>query len=207
MNEISSDVGIIEISNVADEILLTEAETLLEAAGTNVSMQGDAVNTICIMLSELNDLGKTELFSTYLARKYKLTKKAFNSKIKELSDSSKSSRFRKRTNNFRDDNEVDDPTKRLGWFASENNCYYFYVKEGPPVKGSNFIIKPLFHIYSKSDNKRLIEIENEYGLNKILDIPSKCLMSYEQFQQFVYSEGNFIFSGRKQQYMKILQHI
>jgi len=76
-----------------------------------------------------------------------------------------------------------------------------------PVKGSNFIIKPLFHIYSKIDNKRLVEITNDKGYSKIVDIPSKNFISMEQFAAYCYSEGNFMWTGVKSNFQKILQFI
>lgn len=100
---------------------------------------------------------------------------------------------------------VDEDTALSSGFYEKNHCYYFISKEGA-FKASNFTIKPLFHIYSKSDNKRLIEITNEHGHTRILDIPSK-MFTVDQFQQAVFGEGNFIFFGSKSHFMKVLERI
>ncbi len=100
---------------------------------------------------------------------------------------------------------VDEDTALSSGFYEKNNCYCFISKEGV-FKASNFTIKPLFHIYSKSDNKRLIEITNEHGHARILDIPSK-MFTVDQFQQAVFGEGNFIFFGSKSHFMKVLERI
>ena len=207
MIEIPSNIDLIQTTVGQDDILIASAEALLEAAGTNISMQGDAINAISVLLFEMNNPAKAETFAKYFSKKYKITKKTFTDKIKSLSDLSKNTKPGKRGLIFNKDGEQEDPSRSRGWYESEDNCYYFHVKDGPPVRGSNFIVKPLFHIYSKTDNKRLVEITNKFGETKILDIPSKNFISVEQFQAYVYSEGNFIFNAGKPQYLKILEYI
>ena len=207
MSEENSNIDLIQTTVGQDDILIASAEALLEAAGSNISMQGDAINAISVLLFEMNDPAKAETFAKYFSKKYKITKKNFTDKIKSLSDLSKNTKPGKRGLIFNKDGEQEDPSRSRGWYESDDNCYYFHVKDGPPVRGSNFIVKPLFHIYSKTDNKRLVEITNKFGETKILDIPSKNFISVEQFQAYVYSEGNFIFNAGKPQYLKILEYI
>lgn len=88
----------------------------------------------------------------------------------------------------------------------ENNCYYFPNGTGYE-RGSNFIIKPLFHIYSKTDNKRLIQIESDTGRKAILDLQSKGMVSKGNFQQAIFDEGNFLFEGNDKQFMRVLRKI
>jgi len=84
--------------------------------------------------------------------------------------------------------------------------YYFRTGEKTFSSQSNFIMQPLMHVYSKSDNKRIISIDN--GIKKsILDMPSRSLISLEQFCSACYDEGNYMFYGTKQHLMKILNTI
>lgn len=71
---------------------------------------------------------------------------------------------------------------------------------------SNFVIKPLFHIYSKTNNRRLVEIQNKTG-KRIIDVPSKGFVGMTQFQEAVIDEGNFIFWGSKNNFMKVVMKI
>ena len=80
--------------------------------------------------------------------------------------------------------------------------YYFSVSQNSFERYSNFVIKPLFHVYSKIDNKRLIEITNGHD-TKVLEMPSKSMISLEAFTSAVYEEGFFLFEGSKQHLMKI----
>lgn len=83
-----------------------------------------------------------------------------------------------------------------------NNIYYeakkFSSKEMlvDLIPFSNFVIRPLFLVISKNDPKRVIEIENIYGVRKTLDIPSKAFTSQQEFNVFVESQGNFLFTEK-----------
>lgn len=86
--------------------------------------------------------------------------------------------------------------------------YHFDRKDGNFDHISNFVIVPLFHVYSKNqtENKRLVEITN--GLDKrILELPSKSFVSADQFKSFVFDEGNFLYAGSTPHLMKILKKI
>jgi len=93
-------------------------------------------------------------------------------------------------------------------YLEYKNCIWFAVFENSKrtigfFKISNFIIRPLYLIKSKTDPKRLFEIKNIFGVKYILDIPAKALVSLTEFQVFCESHGNFLFEGSKQQFTKI----
>jgi len=201
----TTKIDIIETTAGKDEMMIKSAECFLEAAGENPSERAEAINSISALLFELNDATKVSSFATSLATKYKLSKKVFTDRVKFLTALQKSEQSKKKRT-FDEIADEQEDSKRLGWFV-EDGCYWFHTSTGYPVNGSNFTIKPLFHIYSKIDNKRLVEITNDKGFTKIIDIPSKNFISVEQFSAYVYAEGNFIWTGTKQQYMKILKHI
>lgn len=76
-------------------------------------------------------------------------------------------------------------------FYEDNNCYHFNGKSGP-YKGSNFVIKPLFHIESVQNAKRLFEIVNEFGCTRVIELLQKDLISLSAFKVRVESLGNFV---------------
>ncbi len=201
MSELTDGLDLIESDAGAKEKICAEAEILLKDAGDNIFQQSDAISIICQNFIELKDPASADLFFKYVSRKFKIAKKIFTDSFKKLSDEAK-----RPAPTRRKDQDDEDDDENLGWFV-RNNCYWFYTKDGLPVKGSNFIIKPLFHIYSKIDNKRLVEITNDKGYSKIVDIPSKNFISMEQFAAYCYSEGNFMWTGVKSNFQKILQFI
>lgn len=96
-----------------------------------------------------------------------------------------------------------------GFYAFEEKGrtgYYFKSSEKSFTAQSNFIIKPLMHVYSKVDNKRIIEICNGFA-TCIIDMPSRSMISLESFSASCYEEGNFLFYGNKTHLMRILQTI
>lgn len=85
--------------------------------------------------------------------------------------------------------------------------YYFWAGGKEKFSQvSNFVIKPLFHVYSKMDNKRLVEISNG-KYNSVLDLPSKALVGIQTFRELMYQEGNFRFDGNATHLNKIVAKI
>lgn len=104
-----------------------------------------------------------------------------------------------------------DEIKRYS-FIEWKNCIWYAKWSGSSDRGdlavhferiSNFTIRPLYLIKSKTDPKRLFEVKNIFGVKYILDIPAKALVSMTEFQVFCESQGNFLFEGSKQQFTKI----
>ena len=196
---------LLDPSLVNEEELILKAETLLAEAGKNLVKQNAAIDEVVSMLMELPDEGTRELYVTTLAKKFKITKKTFLGKLKAAQKSAPGA------GNTPQDlmdlpPEVDaNEAYKRGYFISKN-AYYFITKDGI-FKASNFVMDPVLHIYSKTDNKRIIEVRNEYGERKTLDLPSKNLVSTDQFQASIYAEGNFLFYGTKLHHLRILTSV
>ena len=181
MSELDDGLDLIQTDAGAKESVIASAEVRLKTAADNIIKKGDAVNEICHDLVTLNNGPQADLIISYLSKKYKVSKKTFNDTCKKITSEAKRITFEKaiaeKPRDFIEDEN--DPEHKQGWFVRKN-CYWFHTKEGGPVCGSNFIIIPLYHIYSKIDNKRLVRITNEHGESKIIDIPSKNFISVEQ---------------------------
>jgi len=198
------EIDLPSIELIDEEMLMITAEKLLVESGDNLTKRGEAINQICEMFIKLDDRVQEEIDITALGKKYKITKKIFQDKLKSLRKSLKTDEMV--IDEIELPEDIDQKLARRMGFFSHKGKYFFITKDGL-FRASNFILRPLFHIYSKTDNKRLIEIENEHGFKRILDVPSKSFVSIEQFQQSVYGEGNYIFFGTKVHFMKILENI
>ncbi|WP_286727860.1 MULTISPECIES: DNA primase [Sphingobacterium] len=67
---------------------------------------------------------------------------------------------------------------------------YFHMGDKGAKQLTNFIIKPLIHVYSKDENanRRLTEVDN--GISKtVLELPSKAFTSVDQFESILMNEG------------------
>lgn len=92
---------------------------------------------------------------------------------------------------------------------NNNTGYHFPIKSSGKIffeQKSNFIVRPLFHVQSKNDNKRLIEITN-HKKTALIDVFSKAFIGMTQFQEAVIDEGNFLFMGSKGEFQRIVKKI
>ena len=191
----------IQQSNIAagmSKTMLDEAYTLLTECGDDPDKKHEAVKRLCEAMITF-DKAKQELVIDQVTKAFKVKRKIIKDVLKEYTDGAAI-----RESDFIE-TEKRDEMEEFGFFE-ESNQYKFLTKDGIVV-GSNFIITPLFHIYSKIDNKRLVKITNEHGYSKIVDIPSKSFVSFEQFQQIAFQEGNYLFFGNRVQFFKILSKI
>ncbi|MGN7887431.1 DUF6371 domain-containing protein [Dyadobacter sp. 22481] len=84
--------------------------------------------------------------------------------------------------------------------------YWFSTYDGKTFKfsaGSNFTIRPLFLIISKSNPKRIYEVSNCYKKSKVVDLEPGEFVQLDGFRKNVESQGNFIFMGNQLQFMKV----
>jgi hypothetical protein len=214
MPEIDNEIPeLIDPSITNKDVTLITIEKLIEDAGNDGMAQADAVEAICLLLANLRNPFKASYLTTELVKSHKgISKTMVSNRVKELIKTLPKEKVEEEitdceTEDIPDDVNIRDIYK-TGFYIHKGR-YYFLTKDGNSkgIKVSNFIINPLFHIYSKTDNKRLVEIRNEYGTVKILDIQSKNMTSSELFFQSVYGEGNFVWNGSKYQWLKILEYI
>ncbi|HRZ20061.1 MAG TPA: hypothetical protein P5184_00225, partial [Bacteroidales bacterium] len=197
--------GFLDGSAFDDQSFIVECGEILKASGDNPVSRLDAIARICNMLIPLENETLESLYIKSISSKYNVPARYFQNTLKSIRSRNGHSRITEKQTAELDD--LDSEVFRRFGFWEEGNRYYFKMDTGT-FKASNFIIKPLFHIYSKSENnKRLIHIINELGQDKILDMPSKSLVSLDQFQQLVFSEGNYLFFGSRQHFIKILAKI
>ncbi len=189
---------------VNEEEIIIKAEEIMAQASDNISGRSQAIDKIIELVTELPDQGTRELFIDEIAEKFKVKKKILQAKLSHALKNAPPKAQLPVEMDIPDGVDKDDALRK-GYFESRS-AYYFLTKDGV-FKASNFVMKPVLHIYSKTDNKRIIEVTNEYGEHKLLDLPSKNMVSTDLFQQSVFNEGNFIFFGNKTHHYRILSSI
>jgi DNA primase len=83
--------------------------------------------------------------------------------------------------------------------------YYTYSPNGK-TEITNFLVKPLFHVFAGADSRYLMEIYNGYK-NGVLDLPARKITSIEQFQGETVGYGNFIIFGEKGKWLRIVSEL
>lgn len=193
---------LIDPAILAQNEILDEADKLIAEAGKDINKRADAIDQIAQTLYAIGDEGTIDLFVDEICSKHKIKKKVFAAKLERLTRQNKPIV----NGNF---NPTELPegvgleAYEKGWFK-HNHCYMFITKDGL-FKASNYTVKPLYHIYSKKDNKRIIELINEYGVAKIVDVPSRVMTSPDQFQGLIFGEGNYIFFGSRFHFYRVLE--
>ncbi|WP_454880635.1 DNA primase [Sphingobacterium detergens] len=195
--------GLGERKNPIDEWLeshtqdgvMWKAMQLLENAKDDIHLKDEALNDIALMLS----LEQSEyLRDTYIDK----ISKAKKMKLGTLT---------KRVQQFLEERKVLEEKKQdqesilpswinkekfytLGFDSKKDGIQhtgiYFHMGDKGAKQLTNFIIKPLIHVYSKDENanRRLTEVDN--GLSKtVLELPSKAFTSVDQFESILMNEG------------------
>ncbi len=87
-------------------------------------------------------------------------------------------------------------------FYIDEGVYFFNTKSGA-IRGSNFLMTPLFHVQSNINVKRLFEVENIYGVRKIIELAQKDLIALSRFNEAIEGLGNFLFEGGDSELRKL----
>lgn len=188
--------------NTFDYLMLFAEENFSKAINTDRKHQ--AITNVCDLLVYTNSMVR-DLYLDQISKKYKVKLKVMNDYIKSIEDDIEE-KDKKVNVKSGIPAHIDIKQYEKDGFYIDNNCYVFSTKYGP-MKGSNFVIKPLFHIYSKTDNKRLIEVTNEEGKKALVDIPSKYMIKLEQFCERMFDEGHFLFFANKILFQKVIKKI
>jgi hypothetical protein len=96
---------------------------------------------------------------------------------------------------------------RFGFYDDDRDETFGIHFEGERhLHCTNFLINPLFHVFSQEDNKRLVKIRNQWE-EKVIEMASSDMISLDKFMGTIYEKGNFLFFGSKIHLLKILNKI
>jgi len=98
-----------------------------------------------------------------------------------------------------------DPKEFQKWgFYEDHNNYFFDTKDG--IKQfSNFVMRPLFHVESSVDAKRIFELINFLGRKKTIEFDMSEMTSLVNFKRVIEGKGNFLFWGTEPYIMRLKQ--
>jgi DNA primase catalytic core len=95
--------------------------------------------------------------------------------------------------------------ERYGFYGDKDG-YHFRTNKGI-VRGCNFTMKPLFHIQSVMNAKRLYEIKNEFGHTEVIELLQKDLVNLSGFKIRVESLGNFLWEASESELNKLKRYL
>lgn len=94
--------------------------------------------------------------------------------------------------------------------VSKHHTGYYFFSGNHFEQSTNFVITPLYHIYSQNsaDNRRMISVTNGFE-ERIVELPSTKMLSTESFCGELYNHGTFLPKDKfgKPQLLKILNKV
>lgn len=185
------------LKQYTQDAIIYKARILLDNAGDDPLLNGEAVTRIADMVYQFNNEQTRENYCTLIRNEFKIKADILRKRFKEL-DKEKERAAIENLNlddNFSLPEGVNaEEVMRYGFYHLDEGYktgYYFLNNEKQATQLTNFYINPLFHIYSKEDNKRLIEIKNPLE-KRILELPSKGFISLDQFTAAMFDQGWYV---------------
>lgn len=127
---------------------------------------------------------------------YEGTQKLWNDLIKSIKEENKRSAIREKkiTSTTTEKSREAELLSKFGLFIRNN--MYFAVAEEEPVRLSNFVLEPMYHVKDEYNGTRIFKIRNEYNQEEVIEFHESDLVSLSNFQQKVGSLGNFIWKAK-----------
>ena len=181
--------------------ILDEADRVMDHATDDPVIKQGAFQYIVGLLFEYPKTYQHEFYLKALGRRFKPMKHWKDEYEAQCKDREETAEMQQAPNDDADTSTLE----QLGFYTQDNK-YWFSTQQGF-VEGTNFVVDPLFHIYSPTNNRRLIRITNEHNYSILCDIPSDAMVSVDNFQKFLFSEGNFLIFINNNQYKKLLRYV
>ena len=190
-----------ELIQYTDGVLWLQ-QLLWKEAGADMIKRDQAITTLSHTLSKVpSDYIRTEYVKT-ISKSTGVPRKDLENRVKMHSEVQEQENVEERMYKLPDGV---DPAFVDEWgFYELNNGkrktgYYFDLgRDKKCFEVSNFILRPLFHLYSplKEWNKRMVEINNGYT-SKTIEVQSSKMISVEAFSADLMAEGHFLFHGSR----------
>jgi DNA primase catalytic core len=172
----------------------------LSKQDNNPDAKAKAIDELCNLVCKFDDQTYIDLIIEQLSEIIK-PKKAWTDKIKTFQ---KENTTIDRAERIPTNVNIND-FERYGFYEDADG-YYFRTKNGI-IRGCNFTMKPLFHIQSVINAKRLYEIRNEHGHTEVIELLQKDLVALQSFKIRVESLGNFLWEASESELNKLKRYL
>ncbi|MDI6033036.1 DNA primase [Flavobacterium sp. LB2P84] len=184
----------------AEDAVNWKAIKLKNKAANDPNELSNAVTEIALMLSQIKDDIKRNAYQKNCAKIIKQPEKVIKEKIESFFKvaeikAAQSDKVQVESSEYLGLPKGSDYKQFLekGYVTHENSVYF--RGKNNFVKGSNYRITPLFHVYGKQDNKRLCEVISETGIKRLIDFDTADFVQMAKFESKLLDEGNFTFTS------------
>jgi len=179
------------ISKTRVEFPLWYSDILFANPTDDPTTRNEALKTICHTLVLYQEESLVHLFITSIAKKHKFVRSHVEDKFKHMQVQSEGVTT---SIDVKLPSHVDPKEFQKWGFYEDHNQYYFDTKDGIK-KFSNFVMKPLFHVESTVDTRRIFELTNFAGYKVTIDFDMSEMTSLVNFTRVIEGKGNFLFWG------------
>lgn len=183
----------------SQDAFIWKATKIKNKAANDPDAVSDAVKEVSEMLFDIKDDIKRGLYIDQTAKLFKLPKKNFTDALSNIQEAieSRAAKVAKLSNEQLDDLKLPkgadyDEFLKHG-FVTVNNSYWFQSKNGF-IKGSNFRITPLFHIYGQKNNIRICEITSENNKKTLVVFTTADFLMMTKLQERILDETFLVFT-------------
>lgn len=166
----------------------------------NPDFKAKAIDELTGLIACFDDRSLHELYIDQLSRLI-TPKKAWTDKLKSILRDEPAEKKAEIIPKHVDANDFE----RYGFYADYDG-YHFRTRSGI-IRGCNFTMKPLFHIQSVLNAKRLYEIKNEFGHTEVIELLQKDLVALAAFKVRVESLGNFLWEATETELNKLKRYL
>ena len=185
------------LAAIPEDDFVTWYAEKLSAGKETTAEKSEVVRDVARMLAKCGDTLRVKMYAKQLGKIIKGTSSLWMNAINEAAqaEDSKKSKNRSRV--------IDQDLYQKYGLCERNNCYFSLNGEGGEKEWSNFSMLPLFHIKDQINPKRLFKIKNFAGLEEIVEFKQEELVSLKSFRMKIEGLGNFLWSGKEEQLMKL----
>ena len=158
----------------------------------------DRIKEVCELLYHCPEESTIDLYLDNLGKEYK-PKSTWTKEFGKIKN-------RKQMEARTMDSEAENEMWRKYGFIEEKHCYYGQGRNGN-VRWSNFVMKPLAHVRSMMNSKRLYIITNEFRHEQTVELKADELVSLSKFRIRVESLGNYLWEAGEPELFKLKNYI
>lgn len=189
------------IKEERQDALIWYVDYVFESSDKDNFVKVEIVKTILEFLVLINNVTMVDAYSNQICELLDLRKSSFALQLREAQNKHISAR--NNTSDGPDLNEEQMRSRNMYQLYEKANRIFCTREASTDVEISNFIVRPLFHLDSRDDPKRLFEVVNRLGHRKIIDTETANLVSLDRFRNTVEAQGNFVFLGNQIQYSRL----
>ncbi len=177
------------------DYVLHRASTELANIGNDPMKKNDALIAIAELLHLMDEDKRALYVKQIVAENKAITQSDLKGKLEQMDRVEPSKE--KRLPDGVDANDAEE----WGFFENKNSMHF--QTDSAWKQFSNFVMKPIFHVISLTDSRRVYELTNYRGARVTVDLDMNEMTSIQKFRQHIEGRGNYLWWGMDQHMNKL----